>query len=74
MCGRYSIATPWQRLAEHFGLRIEDLPQLFPRYNVAPTQQIPAVRVEGDGKRHLAILKWGFIPSWSKDGKSESGS
>jgi putative SOS response-associated peptidase YedK len=71
MCGRYSLATPWQRLAERFGIRVADVPELFahPRYNVAPSQTVPGVRVEADGERHLAALKWGFVPSWSKDGK-----
>src|SRR5579883_496480 len=71
MCGRYSLATPWQRLAEKFGIRIQDVPEMFnhPRFNVAPSQMVPAVRVEADGERHLAALRWGFVPSWSKDGK-----
>jgi putative SOS response-associated peptidase YedK len=71
MCGRYSLATPWQRLAEKFGICIQDVPELFnhPRFNVAPSQTVPAVRVEANGERHLAALRWGFVPSWSKDGK-----
>jgi putative SOS response-associated peptidase YedK len=40
-----------------------------PRYNVAPTQSIPAVRLDGEGKRELAMLHWGLIPSWAKDKK-----
>jgi hypothetical protein len=38
MCGRYTLWIPWQRLFEHFGLRVTDLPEVFaPRFNVAPT-------------------------------------
>jgi hypothetical protein len=34
--GRLTLRPPWQRLAEHFGLRVTDLPELFaPRFNVA---------------------------------------
>lgn len=71
MCGRYSLATPWQRLAEKFGIRIQDVPELFqqPRFNVAPSQMVPAIRVEADVERHLVPLRWGFVPAWSKDGK-----
>jgi putative SOS response-associated peptidase YedK len=71
MCGRYSLATPWQRLAERFGVRVADVPELFaqPRYNVAPSQVVAAVRVQTDGQRHFAGLKCGFVPGWSKDGK-----
>jgi putative SOS response-associated peptidase YedK len=41
-----------------------------PRYNIAPTQQVPAVRATADALgRELISLKWGLIPSWSKDPK-----
>jgi putative SOS response-associated peptidase YedK len=49
------LRTPWQRLAEHFGLRVTDLPELFePRFNVAPTQQILIVREDAAGQRRAA--------------------
>ncbi len=37
-----------------------------PRYNIAPTQLVAAV-VEQQGKRQLTGLRWGLVPSWSKD-------
>lgn len=40
-----------------------------PRYNIAPTQSIPVVRLDAGGKRHLAMLHWGLIPAWAKDKK-----
>ena len=40
-----------------------------PRYNIAPTQSVPGVRLDADGKRELALLHWGLIPSWAKDKK-----
>jgi hypothetical protein len=43
--------------------------QLPLRYNIAPTQDI-AVIGETDSGRALEILRWGLIPSWSKDPKS----
>jgi putative SOS response-associated peptidase YedK len=41
-----------------------------PRYNIAPTQTVAAVRSaeSGDG-RELSLVKWGLIPSWAKDAK-----
>lgn len=39
-----------------------------PRFNIAPTQDVAAVRLV-DGKRQLAMFHWGLIPSWSKDAK-----
>jgi putative SOS response-associated peptidase YedK len=41
------------------------------RYNVAPTQPIPIVRVV-EGKRQFALVRWGLIPSWVKDPKGFS--
>jgi putative SOS response-associated peptidase YedK len=38
-----------------------------PRYNIAPTQYIAAVRNAEDGERELALLRWGLIPFWAKD-------
>ena len=38
------------------------------RYNLAPTQSIPVVRM-ADGKRQLLAMHWGLIPSWAKDPK-----
>ena len=41
------------------------------RYNIAPTQEIPAV-VSNNGGRELLPMRWGLIPSWAKDGKTNS--
>ena len=48
MCGRYTLSAPVETLAEEFGI-IGSLPELGPSYNVAPTQEVPAVVAEGDG-------------------------
>jgi putative SOS response-associated peptidase YedK len=66
MCGRFFLLASGDSLARHLGLA--NTPSLPLRYNIAPTQSIPAVRVE-QGIRSLAMLKWSLIPSWSKDGK-----
>jgi putative SOS response-associated peptidase YedK len=66
MCGRFSLATSAQQVAEHFGLT--EVPALSPRYNIAPTQPIAAVR--RPDRREVPILelrRWGLIPSWAKD-------
>jgi putative SOS response-associated peptidase YedK len=64
VCGRYVVKSPSVKLKVKFHL--DDVPLFEPRYNVAPTQLVPAVRQE-DGKRRLATLRWGLIPSWAKD-------
>jgi putative SOS response-associated peptidase YedK len=42
------------------------MPNFPPRYNIAPTQPIPIVRVM-EGKRQFALVRWGLLPSWVKD-------
>ena len=57
MCGRYSITTPVESLSRLFRFK-GPLPNLPPRYNVAPTQQVPIVRrVPGDGVREPAQVR-----------------
>ena len=64
MCGRYTLSTPPNVLAERFGVDVrQNLP---PRYNIAPTQGASVVRATDRG-RELALLRWGLIPSWAKD-------
>lgn len=67
MCGRYSITTDPEAMRRIF--RIDTLLNLMPRWNVAPTQEVPVVR-NGDGAgagRELHIMRWGLVPSWAKD-------
>jgi putative SOS response-associated peptidase YedK len=64
MCGRFTLATPGQTIAEAFEL--QSAPELKPRYNIAPTQPVAAIRTAGAG-RELVMLHWGLIPLWSKD-------
>jgi putative SOS response-associated peptidase YedK len=69
MCGRYAITSAPEAIRALFGY--VEQPNFPPRYNVAPTQPIPIVRLE-DGKRHFALVRWGLIPSWVKDPKNFS--
>lgn len=71
MCGRYNLRATPQQLAEFFALLRE--PAWEPRYNIAPTQLIGAVRrLTADGPREWTTLRWGLIPSWSKDASGAS--
>jgi putative SOS response-associated peptidase YedK len=72
MCGRYSITSPPEAIQRVF--QVPELPNLPARYNVAPTQDVPVVRVGGDGEgpeadggRHLVQLRWGLVPFWADD-------
>jgi putative SOS response-associated peptidase YedK len=65
MCGRYTLRTPIDVLAE--GFEIQEYPSsITPNYNVAPTQEVAAV-VEENEMRKLEMFHWGLIPSWAKD-------
>jgi putative SOS response-associated peptidase YedK len=46
---------------------VPEVPELVPRYNIAPTQQIFTICQNGDGYRHVRSFRWGLVPSWSKD-------
>jgi len=65
MCGRYSLTTAPEAMRALFGF--ENLPNLPPRYNIAPTQPVAVVRPNGAAARELAMLRWGLIPHWAKD-------
>lgn len=66
MCGRFTITASAVALKETFPLF--DLPDHVPRYNMAPTQMIPAIVQRGDGPKS-AFLRWGLVPHWADDAK-----
>lgn len=66
MCGRFTLHSNLNLILQQFAL--DDAPDLTPRYNVAPTQDVPIVRATAEG-RELAMVRWGLIPSWAKDEK-----
>ena len=65
MCGRLTQRMSWRELHELLDLVGAPL-NLRPRYNVAPSQDVAAVRIAENGTG-LAMLRWGLIPSWAKD-------
>ena len=66
MCGRFALTISPTVLAKLFELATE--PNLKPRYNIAPTQDVAAVRLSPDGsERVLDTLRWGLIPRWAQD-------
>jgi len=71
MCGRYNLITDAQALVDFFDVdtALIDLAAFHARYNIAPSQYIPAVR-QGEQGRELVALRWGLIPAWSKEAKT----
>jgi putative SOS response-associated peptidase YedK len=66
MCGRFSITDPDEALRALFGYNGPPM-DFAPRYNVAPTQDVPVVRLNHEGKRAIAKMRWGLVPFWAKD-------
>jgi putative SOS response-associated peptidase YedK len=64
MCGRFTLRATGRSLAKSFG--IAKGPIILPRYNIAPTQDILAVRL-CDQKKEFSLLRWGLIPEWAED-------
>jgi len=63
MCGRYTLTDPDPRLLRfRFGLAEEARIEQAPRYNVAPTDPVLAIRLNGEGRREPGVLRWGLIP------------
>lgn len=67
MCGRFALIVDASVLADVFD--VEPPQDLEPRFNIAPTQKSVVVRQTNDGARECAMLRWGLVPSWSKDEK-----
>jgi putative SOS response-associated peptidase YedK len=68
MCGRYSLTDPDpRRMRARFGLGESVQISEEPRYNIAPTDPVLAVRRDEDGSRDLGRLRWGLVPGrWAE--------
>jgi putative SOS response-associated peptidase YedK len=68
MCGRFTLTASAQALKESFPLFEEAA--LEPHYNIAPTQQVLAVRqLPQVARPEFVRLRWGLIPYWADDPK-----
>lgn len=64
MCGRYTITVDPEQLAEHFNAQLPS-ETLVPRYNAAPTQNLPVITNEGQAQ--IQLFRWGLVPFWADD-------
>lgn len=66
MCGRYTLTDPDPRLLRfRFGLTESAEIEQEPRFNVAPTDPVLAVRLNDEGEREPGVLRWGLIPHYA---------
>lgn len=69
MCGRYSLTGEEGRIMRQFELY--QIPRLIRRYNIAPSQSVPIVRLTPEGQRECVFVRWGLLPSWAKEPKTD---
>ena len=60
MCGRYTLTRPGE-VGELFEISETRIP---PRFNIAPTQTAPALRLDEAGQKVVSLLRWGLVPHW----------
>jgi len=66
MCGRFTLVAEKRILDMLFGLELRL--DLQPRFNIAPSQDILAVRRSaGENEKEFVHLRWGLVPFWAKD-------
>ena len=66
MCGRFTLRSPPESLAEHFDL--DDSPELKARYNIAPGQSVVMLRTDpAQASLRLESVRWGLLPYWAGD-------
>ena len=68
MCGRFTLRASASEIAAYFELMHDLVAWDKPRFNIARTQSVLAVRVTNAG-REAVRLHWGLIPPWEKDSK-----
>ena len=66
MCGRFALDATRETISAALAADAIDLDGWSPRYNIAPTQDAPVLRIV-DGLRRVDPLRWGLVPSWAKD-------
>jgi putative SOS response-associated peptidase YedK len=67
VCGRFNQQTKLNLLLLQYAAETQEI-WGGPRYNIAPTQNVLALR-QSDGKREIVALHWGLLPIWAKDKK-----
>ena len=66
MCGRFTLTDPDPRMLRfRFGLGESVQIDERPRFNVAPTDPVLAVRLNREGEREAGRLRWGLIPHYA---------
>jgi putative SOS response-associated peptidase YedK len=65
MCGRFGVTFNYRELKALWNLR-GDVPDFGPRYNIAPSQEVPII-VRSEDRNEIKPMRWGLVPSWAQD-------
>lgn len=65
MCGRFAFYSPAEATTALFSADGDLIVE--PRYNIAPTQTVAAIRRNEVQQNEWVGLRWGLIPRWAKD-------
>ena len=65
MCGRFTLRQPAADVGKQ--LDLDSVPAIEPRYNIAPTQPVLALRYSANSAKEAVFLRWGLVPSWASD-------
>ena len=70
MCGRYSLRRTDYTREEFEALKLPSFEEFDerprPRFNIAPSQKVQAIRLNANDEQVLGLLTWGLMPSWAK--------
>lgn len=70
MCGRFTRRATRRHVADHFGIDVEDVPEFVESWNIAPNSFQPVIRLDREGLREVALMRWGLVPFWAANDKS----
>jgi len=65
MCGRFGATFQYRDIKARWNLH-GDLSGFAPRYNIAPSQEVPVI-VRNEDRNELRPMRWGLVQSWAQD-------
>jgi putative SOS response-associated peptidase YedK len=65
MCGRFTASFEFREIRIRWNLQ-RDIPLFAPRYNIAPSQEVPVI-VRNEDRNEVKAMRWGLVLSWAPD-------
>ena len=69
MCGRFTRYLSWGEIQKLYRLTLDWERQRNdePRYNIAPTEEVPFLTADNNGNHKLRLGRWWLVPWWAKE-------